>query len=167
MVLSQGDDSAIHVAAVFMFIPGMPVVVKQNILQGLMVVNGAAYAALGVILDNAHPGHCVSADTILPLRSAGRHLARAQDDKEPSLCGHAAKYHPLNPYQHKNRITATASSTSSVRSNLPLVFRRLHTFNLSGIGLKLATRTTKAVELAIKPLHQAKRVQRGSLISEI
>jgi hypothetical protein len=65
MMLNQGDDSAIPVPAVFMFAPGMPVVVNQNTHQGLKLVNGAGYTALDVISDKAHPGHRVSADTIL------------------------------------------------------------------------------------------------------
>ncbi|KAL8353860.1 hypothetical protein RB601_003614 [Gaeumannomyces tritici] len=65
MVLGQRDDNVIPIPAVFIFVPGMPVVVNQNTHQGLKVVNGAAYTALDVILDKAHPGHRVSADTIL------------------------------------------------------------------------------------------------------
>jgi len=65
MMLSQGDDSAIPVPAIFMFVPGMPVVVNQNTHQGLKLVNGASYTALDVILDKAHPGHCVNANTII------------------------------------------------------------------------------------------------------
>jgi hypothetical protein len=41
MMLSQGDDSATPVPAVFMFVPGMPVVVNHNTFQGLKLVNGA------------------------------------------------------------------------------------------------------------------------------
>ncbi|KAL6411732.1 hypothetical protein AUP68_04106 [Ilyonectria robusta] len=63
MMLKQGDDSAIPVAGVFMFVPGMPVVVNHNTHQGLKLVNGASYTALDVILDKAHPGHRISADT--------------------------------------------------------------------------------------------------------
>ncbi|KAK0718686.1 hypothetical protein B0T26DRAFT_713935, partial [Lasiosphaeria miniovina] len=48
-----------------MFVPGMPVVVNQNTHQGLKLVNGASYTALNVILDKAHPGHRVNADTII------------------------------------------------------------------------------------------------------
>jgi len=65
MMLSYGDDSAIPVPAIFMFVPGMPVVVNQNTHQGLKLVNGASYTAVDVILDKAHPGHRVSGDTIL------------------------------------------------------------------------------------------------------
>ncbi|XP_044714585.1 PIF1-like helicase domain-containing protein [Hirsutella rhossiliensis] len=39
--ISQGDDSATPVPAVFLFVPGMPVVVNQNTHQGLKLVNGA------------------------------------------------------------------------------------------------------------------------------
>ncbi|KAJ6437551.1 helix-loop-helix DNA-binding domain-containing protein [Purpureocillium lavendulum] len=62
MMLNQGDDSAIPVPAVFMFVPGMPVVVNHNTHQGLKLVNGAGYKAVEVILDKAHRGHRVSAD---------------------------------------------------------------------------------------------------------
>src|SRR4029434_4861292 len=65
MILNQGDDSAIPVPGVFMFVPGMPVVVNHNTHQGLKLVNGASYTALDVILDKAHPGHRISADTMV------------------------------------------------------------------------------------------------------
>ncbi|KAL6359150.1 hypothetical protein LRP88_07367 [Fusarium phalaenopsidis] len=65
MTLNQGDDSAIPVPAILMFVPGMPVVVNQNTHQGLKLVNGASYAALDVILDKAHPGYRVDANTVL------------------------------------------------------------------------------------------------------
>ncbi|RKK17328.1 hypothetical protein BFJ67_g17724 [Fusarium oxysporum f. sp. cepae] len=65
MMLNQGDDSAIPVPGVFMFVPGMPVVVNHNTHQGLKLVNGASYTGLDVILDKAHPGHRISADTMV------------------------------------------------------------------------------------------------------
>jgi hypothetical protein len=65
MILDHGDDSSIPVPAVFMFVPGMPVVVNQNTHQGLKLVNGASYTALEVILDQKYPGDRISADTIL------------------------------------------------------------------------------------------------------
>ena len=83
MVLGRGDDSAIPGPAVFMFIPGMPVVVNQNTHRVLKVVNGAAYTAVDVILDKAHPGHRVSADIILHFWSASGHPAGVQDDEGP------------------------------------------------------------------------------------
>jgi hypothetical protein len=43
----------------------MPIVVNQNTHQGLKLVNGASYTGVDVILDRAHPGHYVSANTIL------------------------------------------------------------------------------------------------------
>ncbi|KAF2176070.1 hypothetical protein K469DRAFT_723381 [Zopfia rhizophila CBS 207.26] len=55
MILSYGDDSSILIPAVFMFVPGIP------------VVNGASYTALDVVVDKAHPGHLISTDTILHL----------------------------------------------------------------------------------------------------
>jgi len=65
MILSHGDDSAIPVPAIFMFVPGMPVVVNQNTHQGLKLANGASYTALDVVLDKAHAGHRINADTVL------------------------------------------------------------------------------------------------------
>ncbi|KAG7418719.1 ATP-dependent DNA helicase PIF1 [Fusarium oxysporum f. sp. raphani] len=65
MMLNQGDDSAIPVPAIFMFVPGIPVVVNHNTHQGLKLVNGASYTALEVILDETHPGHRISADMMV------------------------------------------------------------------------------------------------------
>ncbi|EEU38418.1 uncharacterized protein NECHADRAFT_19452, partial [Fusarium vanettenii 77-13-4] len=65
MMLNQGDNSAVPVPGVFIFVPGMPVVVNHNTHQGLKLVNGASYTALNVILDKAHPGHRISADTMV------------------------------------------------------------------------------------------------------
>ncbi|KAF1816155.1 hypothetical protein P152DRAFT_454398 [Eremomyces bilateralis CBS 781.70] len=65
MMFSYGDDSAVPVPAIFMFVPGMPIVVNHNTHQGLKLVNGASYAALDVVLDEAYPGHRIDADTIL------------------------------------------------------------------------------------------------------
>lgn len=65
MILNHGDDSGIPIPAVFMFVPGLPVVVTQNTYQALKVVNGASYAALDVVLDKKYPGHRISADTVL------------------------------------------------------------------------------------------------------
>ncbi|KJZ69273.1 hypothetical protein HIM_11332 [Hirsutella minnesotensis 3608] len=62
IMLKQGDDSAIPVPAVFMYVAGMAVVVNHNTHQGLKLVNGAGYRAVEVILDKAYPGHRVSAD---------------------------------------------------------------------------------------------------------
>ncbi|EGY20851.1 uncharacterized protein VDAG_02375 [Verticillium dahliae VdLs.17] len=65
MMLGHGDDSSIPVPAVFLFVPGMPIVVNQNTHMGLKLVNGANYAAVDVILDRAHPGYRVDATTTL------------------------------------------------------------------------------------------------------
>jgi len=64
-MLSHGDDSAVPVPAVFLFVPGMPVVMNQNTHQGLKLVNGAGYTGLEVVLDKAYLGHRVSADAVL------------------------------------------------------------------------------------------------------
>jgi len=65
MILNHGDDSATPVPAIFMFVPGMAVVVNHNTHQGLKLVNGAAYKAVEVVLDKSYPGHKVSEDTII------------------------------------------------------------------------------------------------------
>ncbi|KAF5252652.1 hypothetical protein FOXYS1_14623 [Fusarium oxysporum] len=56
MMLGQGDDSATSVPAVFMFVPGMPVVVNQNMHQGLKLVNGARYEAVGGLFSTRPSG---------------------------------------------------------------------------------------------------------------
>lgn len=55
MMPGQGDDSTIPVPAIFMFVPGMPVVAKENTDQGLKLVNGANYTAQHIILDKVRP----------------------------------------------------------------------------------------------------------------
>ncbi|GAM33599.1 hypothetical protein TCE0_011r00612 [Talaromyces pinophilus] len=50
----RGDDSAIPVPDIFIFAPGMPVVVNQSTHQGLKLVSGASYTALDIILDKAY-----------------------------------------------------------------------------------------------------------------
>lgn len=65
MMLNQGDDSAVPVPAVFMFVPGMPIVVNQNTHQGLKMVNGAAYEAVDVVLNKSYPGYRISPDIVL------------------------------------------------------------------------------------------------------
>ncbi|KJZ69983.1 hypothetical protein HIM_10628 [Hirsutella minnesotensis 3608] len=69
MMMNHGDDSAIPVPAIFMFVAGMPIVVNHNTHQGLKLVNGAGYRAAEVIVDKTHPGHRVSAD----MRSTSGH----------------------------------------------------------------------------------------------
>jgi hypothetical protein len=70
-----------------MFVPGMPVVVNQNTHQGLKLVNGASYTALDVILDKAHPGHRINADTILHFGPLAGILLAAKTTKEFDFVG--------------------------------------------------------------------------------
>lgn len=65
MMLGHGDDSAIPVPTVFMFVPGMPVVVNHNTHQGLKLVNGAPYTAMDVVPDRGRPGHRINSNTVL------------------------------------------------------------------------------------------------------
>jgi hypothetical protein len=60
MMLNYGDDSAIPVPALFMFVPGMPAVVNHNTHQGLKLVNGARYMAVDIVVDKMYPGYYVS-----------------------------------------------------------------------------------------------------------
>jgi hypothetical protein len=87
MIFNQGDDSSIPVPAIFMFVPGMPVVVNQNTHQGLKLVNGASYTALDVILDKAYPGHRISDDTILHFGPPAGILLAAKTTKEFEFVG--------------------------------------------------------------------------------
>ncbi len=65
MVSGLGDNSSIPVPAFFIFVRGMPIVVNQNMHQGLKLVNGARYSAVDVIPDKAYPGHQVDPETFL------------------------------------------------------------------------------------------------------
>lgn len=90
MILSQGDDSAIPVPGIFIFVPGMPVVVNQNTHQGLKLVNGARYTAMSIILDKAYPGHRISTDTILHFGPPAAILLAAETTREFHFVGMAA-----------------------------------------------------------------------------
>ena len=52
MILNHGDGIAIPVPAIFMFVPGMPVMANHNTHQDLKLVNGAT---LDVVFDKACP----------------------------------------------------------------------------------------------------------------
>ena len=87
MLLAQGDDSSIPVPAVFMFFPGMPVVVNRKTYQGLKLVNGASYEALDVVLDQAHPGHRINPWTILHFGPPAGILLASQSTKDFHFVG--------------------------------------------------------------------------------
>ncbi|KJZ71585.1 hypothetical protein HIM_09054 [Hirsutella minnesotensis 3608] len=87
MILNQGDDSAIPVPAIFMFVPGMPVVVNHNTHQGLKLVNGASYTAVEVILDKSYPGHRVSADMMVHFGSPAGVMLESETTKEAHFVG--------------------------------------------------------------------------------
>ncbi|XP_044718754.1 PIF1 protein [Hirsutella rhossiliensis] len=83
MILNQGDDSAIPVPAVFMFVAGMPIVVNHNTHQGLKLVNGASYSAVEVIVDKAYPGHRISADMTIHFGRRRDHSRIGDDEISP------------------------------------------------------------------------------------
>ncbi|KAM4061742.1 PIF1-like helicase [Hirsutella rhossiliensis] len=85
MILNQGDDSAIPVPAVFMFVAGMPIVVNHNTHQGLKLVNGASYSAVEVIVDKAYPGHRISADMTIHFGRRRDHSRIGDDEISPLL----------------------------------------------------------------------------------
>lgn len=87
MVLSYGDNSSVPVPAIFMFVPGMPVVVNRNTYQGLKLVNGSDYKALDVIIDKAYPGHRISADTILHFGPPASIILTADSTKDFNFVG--------------------------------------------------------------------------------
>ncbi|XP_044717895.1 ATP-dependent DNA helicase [Hirsutella rhossiliensis] len=105
MILNQGDDSAIPVPAVFMFVPGMPVVVNHNTHQGLKLVNGASYAALEVILDKSYPGHRISADMTIHF-GRRRDNARVRDDERCSIRRDAARHDLVDAHDRQDTMPA-------------------------------------------------------------
>jgi len=81
------DDSSMPIPAVFMFVPGMPVIVNQNTHQGLKLVNGASYTALDIIVDKAHPGYRISSDAILHFGPPAGMLLTGESTKDYHFVG--------------------------------------------------------------------------------
>ncbi|PVH90596.1 hypothetical protein DM02DRAFT_547504 [Periconia macrospinosa] len=65
----------------------MPVVVNRNTYQGLKLVNGSDYKALDVIIDEAYPGHRISADTILHFGPSAGIILAADSTKDFNFVG--------------------------------------------------------------------------------
>ncbi|SRR6266566_9977690 len=65
MVLNQKDDNAIPISTVFIFVPNIPIVINQNIHQGLKLVNGANYTTVDIVFNRIYPSYRINADTIL------------------------------------------------------------------------------------------------------
>jgi hypothetical protein len=108
-MLSYGDDSAISVPGIFMFVPGMPVVVNQHTHQGLKLVNGASYVALDVILDKAHPGHRINTDTVLHFGPPAAVLLAGERTKDLHFVGMPPGAILLTPMSTKNRVPEEAT----------------------------------------------------------
>ena len=151
MILNHGDDSAIPVPAVFMFVPGMPVVVNQNTHQGLKLVNGASYTALDVILDKAHPGHRISANTILHFGPPAGILLAGETTKDFHFVGMPAGTILLMPISTKIECKRTRpwQQNDVTRRGLPCVAAfactdyKVQGGTFDNIGLELrGTRTT-------------------------
>jgi hypothetical protein len=87
MIMGYGDDSNVPVPAIFMFVPGMPIVVNKNTYTSLKLVNGSDYQALDVIIDRAYPGHRVSADTILHFGPPAGIILAAQSTRNFNFVG--------------------------------------------------------------------------------
>ena len=87
MIMGYGDDSSMPIPAIFMFVPGMPVVVNRNYYQGLKLTNGSDYKALEVIIDEAYPGHRVAPDTIVHFGPPAGIILAAESTKEFSFVG--------------------------------------------------------------------------------
>ncbi|KAF1807904.1 hypothetical protein P152DRAFT_469266 [Eremomyces bilateralis CBS 781.70] len=91
MLLSQGDDSAVPVLAIFMFVAGMPIV----------LVNGACYTALDVVLDQKFPGHRVNTDTILHFGPPAGIVLASETTKDYDFVGMPAGTILLTPVSVK------------------------------------------------------------------
>ncbi|KAH8653042.1 hypothetical protein BGZ61DRAFT_541676 [Ilyonectria robusta] len=65
IILGHGDDNTIPMPAVFIFVPGIPVIVNHNTHQGLKLVNSAPYTAMDVVPDRGRPGHRINSNTVL------------------------------------------------------------------------------------------------------
>jgi len=70
-----------------MFVRGMPVVVNENIYQGLKLVNGASYLVVGVILNKAYIGYRINADTIFHFGPLAGILLASESKKDLYFVG--------------------------------------------------------------------------------
>ena len=123
MILNHGDNSAIPVPAIFMFVPGMPVVVNENTHQGLKLVNGASYMALDVIVDKAYPGHRISDDTILHFGPPAGILLASKTTKDLHFVGMPPGTILLTPISTKmeRKRTRPWQQSDVTRRGLPCV----------------------------------------------
>jgi hypothetical protein len=87
MIMSYGDDSSVPVPAIFMFVPGMPVVVNRNTHQGLKLVNRSDYKALNVIIGKAYPGHRISPDILLHFGPPAGIILAAESTRDFNFVG--------------------------------------------------------------------------------
>ena len=151
MILNQGDNSEIPVPAIFMIVPGMPVVVNQNTHQGLKLVNGAPYTALDVIVDKAYPGHRISVDTILHFGPPAGILLAGETTKDLHFVGMPPSTILLMPVSTKieRKGTRPWQQSDVTRRGLPCVAAfactdykvQGGTFDMVGLELR-GTRTT-------------------------
>jgi len=63
--LSEEDSSAMAIPSVFVFARGMPIIVNENLYQGLQIVNGGRYVASDVILEPGQAGYAIADDITL------------------------------------------------------------------------------------------------------
>jgi hypothetical protein len=152
MILSHGDNSAIPVPGIFIFIPGMPVVVNQNTHQGLKLVNGASYTALEVILDKAHPGHRINAEATLHFGPPAAILLASETTRDFHFVGMPAGTILLTPISTKIecRRKRPWQQTNVTRKGLPCAAAfactdyKMQGRTLGQVALELrGTRTTK------------------------
>ena len=152
MILNHGDDSSIPVAAVFMFVPGMRVVVNQNTHQGLKLVNGASYEALDIILDKAYPGHRINTNTILHFGPPAGILLASETTRDFHFVGMPPGTILLTPLSTKIECQRKRpwQRTDVIRRGLPCAAAfactdyKMQSRTLNKVALELrGTRTTK------------------------
>ncbi|KAM4064151.1 PIF1-like helicase [Hirsutella rhossiliensis] len=114
LMLGQGDDSATPVPAVFVFVPGMPVVVNQNTHQGLKLVNGAGYTAVDVIPDRAFPGHRVSAELTMHFGPPAG-IVLASETTRASTSSGCRRDDPADAHQRQDHGAAEAAVAAQRR----------------------------------------------------
>ncbi|KAM4064147.1 PIF1-like helicase [Hirsutella rhossiliensis] len=107
-------DGRDPVPAVFLFVPGMPVVVNQNTHQGLKLVNGAGYTAVDVIPDRAFPA-TASRRSSSCTSAAGGHRAGLGDDQGLPLRRDACRDDPANAHQRQDHSAAEAAMAAQRR----------------------------------------------------
>jgi hypothetical protein len=116
-VMQLGDDGYLPVPSIFPYIEGMPVIVNQNKYQGLKVVNGAEFTAVGIVPDPSLEEHVVDEGVSIFFGPPAGILLQSDALKDvrianlpPNTIMLGAESHPLSKQIHGPHVCPTQYS---------------------------------------------------------